>query len=359
MGIKDNVAHKKQELANWKAADLSSSSVITHKVIPEKRPDALITHGTVVHGQTQILKNQVKTLSKDLGEALTSLEEARAGVPRRMLDPKLVRPSQWANRHELSFSNADFAELKQSIKLAGKNVQPIKVRPLLAVPGNFEIVFGHRRHRACLDLDAELSQVPGAEHKSFLVEAIVEDLDDEKLFVEMDRENRQRADLRPYEQGAMYRRALDLGTFKTQDALAAAIGVDKGNLSKALKLADLPAEILDAFSSRLELQYRFVKPLEDALKNDRAGVIARAKKVAKDREKSGEALTAKAVLESLVSTPSSEKQDDAVIRSADSGSQATAVHRVQKNRHIFEIDRASLTDAALQKLIESIQKLMR
>lgn len=37
---------------------------------------------------------------------------------------------------------------------------------------------------------------------------IAGDVDDQQMFVEMDRENRQRKDLRPYEQGMMYGHAL-------------------------------------------------------------------------------------------------------------------------------------------------------
>ena len=82
--------------------------------------------------------------------------------------------------------------LKSEMESAGGNVQAIKVRPIPGTePQEYEIVFGHRRHRACLDLGLE-------------VLATIESIDDKELFKEMDRENRQRADLRPYEQGLMY-----------------------------------------------------------------------------------------------------------------------------------------------------------
>ena len=54
-----------------------------------------------------------------------SLEEE---APLRKLDPSLIRPSKWANRHEASFQTAEFQELKAEIAAAGGNVQPIKVR---------------------------------------------------------------------------------------------------------------------------------------------------------------------------------------------------------------------------------------
>jgi ParB family chromosome partitioning protein len=111
----------------------------------------------------------------------------------------LVDHTQWANRNELSFSGSDWNDFKEEISNSGGNVQPIKVRRV--APGgasafDYEIVFGHRRHRACLELDLP-------------VFSLVEEISDLDLFVQMDRENRQRSDLRPFEQGLMYARALD------------------------------------------------------------------------------------------------------------------------------------------------------
>jgi len=135
-----------------------------------------------------------------------------AGSPTQVLDPRLIVRSRWANRHPSNFSGDAFAQLREEIRQAGGNVQPIKIRPLPspgtpAQPGEvaprYEIVFGHRRHEACL-----LEGLP--------VLAMVADLDDRTLFIEMDRENRVRKDLTAWEQGVMYRRALDTGLFPVQ-----------------------------------------------------------------------------------------------------------------------------------------------
>ena len=132
-----------------------------------------------------------------------SLRERLAGfdgaLPVRRLDPQSVRASGWANRHEDSYRDPGFLALKADIAAAGGNVQPIKVRPRPAgVPGvglsnppagqpaaaeagaaMYEIVFGHRRHRACLELGLPVS-------------AMVEDLAEQQMFVQMERENRAR-----------------------------------------------------------------------------------------------------------------------------------------------------------------------
>ena len=130
----------------------------------------------------------------------TELEKWTGATPVRQIDPKQVERSKWANRHEQSYQDEEFKALKEDIQSSGGNVQPIKVRPLAGQKDRYEVVFGHRRHQACLDLD-----IP--------VLAMIAEVDDVELFIDMDRENRQRKDMRPYELGVMYNRALKEGIF--------------------------------------------------------------------------------------------------------------------------------------------------
>ena len=55
----------------------------------------------------------------------------------------------------------------------------------------------------------------------------------------LERENRERQDLSPWEQGMRYRRALGLGLFTSNRALATALGIDHSNVGKSLALARL------------------------------------------------------------------------------------------------------------------------
>jgi ParB family chromosome partitioning protein len=97
------------------------------------------------------------------------------------------------------------------------------------------------------------------------------------MFVEMERENRSRKDLSAWEQGMMYARALDQGLYPSNRQLAGAIGRDLGDVGKALSLARLPAAVVQAFRSPLDLQYRWAKPLADAQQRDPDGLVARAR----------------------------------------------------------------------------------
>jgi len=237
-----------------------SSSAVADAAAPVKvktGPGAFVAHlarESEVFSENQALKSELKTWSD--------------ATPAKKLDPARVQPSKWTNRHSDSFESADFRALRADIESAGGNVQAIKVRPILGSdPQRYEIVFGHRRHRACLEL-----KLP--------VLALIESIDEQALFVEMDRENRQRSDLRPYEQGEMYRRALDEGLYSSLRKLADAIGVQPSNVSVAVRIARLPACVLDAFPSRLDIQYRWAVPLADALEKDPDVVLKKAKAIA-------------------------------------------------------------------------------
>ena len=221
---------------------------------------AVAKTGIGLHADALFRDEKLAEENKQLQSKLAEFDDAK---PARQLKPSMVHSSKWANRHEASFSDADFVNLKREIESAGGNVQPIKVRQMQG-SDQFEIVFGHRRHRACLELGIN-------------VLAIVEDVSDLQLFAEMDRENRERKDLRPYEVGAMYAKALDEGLFPSAKKLSESIGVDLGQIGKALNLARLPKEVVDAFPSPLDLQYRWAAPLKAALQSDPDLVINRAR----------------------------------------------------------------------------------
>lgn len=209
-------------------------------------------------------------IQRKLDEALGDLQQWHGAKATRLIDPEHIVRSQFANRHALNFGGREFEQLKSEIQEAGGNVQPIKVRPISRADDGleYEIVFGHRRHEACRQLGMP-------------VLAVVDNLDDRALFVEMDRENRVRKDLSAWEQGTMYRRALDKGLYPSNRKLAEAVGVDLSAMGKALALADLPDEVVAAFPSPLELQFRWAKPLADALAANPDGVLARARDLKK------------------------------------------------------------------------------
>jgi len=181
---------------------------------------------------------------------------------------------------------------------------------------------------------------------------VVEEVSDADLFKAMDRENRTRLDLSPWEQGKMYRRALDEKLFPTQEQLAKELGVDAGNLSKALKLANLDKRIVDAFASPLDLQYRWAKPLMDALNQDEQGVLTRADELAKNGVGS---LSPKEVFEFLIGLEQKQTEFTSIV--------VDGVTKAMFNRRGNEVsirfDKGVLNKQKLQELEEVLSEWLR
>lgn len=281
----------------------------------------------------------VEAENRELKDRLERLEGATIV---EMLDPKRIRPSRFANRHELSFTGPQFASLKEEIAAAGHNVQAIKVRPIKAAGEqgvDFEIAFGHRRHRACLELGLPVA-------------AVVEELTDAQLFAEMDRENREREDLSAWEQGVMYKRALDEGLFPSLRKLAASVGAQPGNVSTAVQLASLPADLVAAFPSPLALQFRWAAPLAAAWERDPSGVRAIATELASLEPR----LPAKEVFERLTGLqPTTARPSPTQIEFQ--GKVVAQWDRDAKGNLAVRVKSGALSEAKERRLLEFLRKL--
>jgi ParB family chromosome partitioning protein len=281
---------------------------------------------------------RVIELTTKVNAAEKKLTAWDGAVPTRLIEPSKITHSIYANRLNDSRSGSDFENFKKEISDAGGNVQPIKVRPIPGGGDEYEVVFGHRRHRACLELGLQ-------------VLAVVVELDDRKLFEEMDRENRLRVDLRPYEQGLMYKRSLDNGLFPSHRKLAESIGADQRNVDKAVALASLPSEVLCAFSSPLALQYRWASPLNAAYKNDSQAVVALAKDFAAAEKRASD----EDVFLALSGRARSPVPQEVVIKGSNG---AVAKHKQTSKTHVFEIECASLTPDKVEQIKALITKLI-
>lgn len=287
--------------------------------------------------EAEALKTRVKLLEEE--------------APLRKLDPSSIRPSKWANRHEASFLTAEFRELKAEIAAAGGNVQPIKVRPAAVLNGstpsagpNFELIFGHRRHRACAELG-----IP--------VLAAIEEASDVSLFEQMERENRGRKNLSAWEQGTMYRRALDDGLYSSLQRLAAGLGVDVSLVSKSVTLARLPEAVIAAFPSPLDIQFRWAAPLKEAMQKDPDGTLSRARAIAETR---GD-LSAATILSKLVGQPEPApgRSVSPALMISKAGKVAATLTADAKGRALVRFEAGALPESkrkALAKVIEDFLK---
>ena len=224
---------------------------------------------------------ELVVVQSQLSDARQQLDQVKDAALVMALDPASIRRSRWANRNEAEFATAEFRMLKSEIEHAGGNVQAIKVRALPSAAAStevfdgqtprYEIVYGHRRHQACLELGLAVNAV------------VAQSMSDQELFAAMDRENRGRKNLSAWEQGRMYADALKAGLFSSLRRLSESLGVNVSDASRTVQLAKLPADVVAAFASPLDLQVRWAKPLTDALQKDPDSVLRQARSIAKKR----------------------------------------------------------------------------
>jgi ParB family chromosome partitioning protein len=205
-------------------------------------------------------------------------EEARAsGQLLLALDPKLIRSTEFRNRdpHALLVHDQDFVELTRAIQRHGQHT-PIRVRPVNDGSAyEYEIVFGHRRHAACLVLDASSS------HGFKVLASIDADCADAKnLVLKMYLENAARLDLSAYETGRMFQQWLDENLFSNHDSIAAAIGKSKQLVGKYLAIAGLPDYVLKAFRDPRGISLRWGADLRRQLEADGPALHDRALELA-------------------------------------------------------------------------------
>jgi ParB family transcriptional regulator, chromosome partitioning protein len=225
----------------------------------------------------------VGRMAEDVGKSyLQQIEELRqeraAGKVVLSLDPNRIRATAFANRDARSYAADDPAmeALREDIRANGQEI-PIKVRPVAGDAAyDFEIVWGHRRHRACLELDRVTE---GGFRVNALVDAGADDT--RTLVLKMFRENEVRTNPSPFERGVSWAQWLSEGLFDNATVLGKAIGVDHSTVSKTIQLAELPSAILAAFGDPRDISLRWVTPLLAALESDERGVRTKAERQAK------------------------------------------------------------------------------
>jgi ParB family chromosome partitioning protein len=268
------------EIALPSQSDLTAEKTLETRFPPVAQRPAGFKTGP---GQMLAFRGQMLEVESELATLRAKLEQYADSMQTRKIDTSLIDESRWANRHKASYVTVNFIRLKADIEKAGGNVQAIFVRPKSDSPERFEIIFGHRRYMACKEIGIPV-----------LASICTEGIGEAELFAAMDRENRERADLSNFEQGAMYQRALDEGLHSSKRSLAEALGVSHTWVNNALSVANLPVPIVECFRNPLEITHRHARLINIALESDRKMVMKRVEKIR------GKGLSASGVLAGLL-----------------------------------------------------------
>ena len=177
------------------------------------------------------------------------------------------------------------------------------------------------------------------------------------LFEQMERENRGRKNLSAWEQGTMYRRALDDGLYSSLRRLAEGLGVDISLVSKSVSLARLPEAVVAAFQSPLDIQFRWAAPLTEAMQKDPDGTLSRARAIAETR---GD-LSAATILSKLVGQPEPAPGRSAspALMISKAGKVAAKLTADAKGRALVRFEAGALPESRRKALVRVIEDFLK
>ncbi len=165
-----------------------------------------------------------------------------------------------------------------------------------------------------------------------------------------------RSDLRPYEQGVMYARALDDGLFTSLRKMAEALGVDPGNASKAISIARLPEQILSLFESPLDIQQSWSTQLTALLKTDPDVLLSRAAAISKNEPRLSSAHVFKELLGEGVVSNNTLVHSPVVVKGQGGKSGKISFN---SKRKIFEISLSGFDQSQVKLVEKAIKSLLQ
>ncbi|MBH0114411.1 ParB/RepB/Spo0J family partition protein [Novosphingobium sp. YJ-S2-02] len=182
-------------------------------------------------------------------------------VTQLLLDPARVRVWEGNARNQARLSEESCRDLIDSIVAEGGQKVPAVVRHIADDPAyDYELVAGTRRHFA-------ISWLRAHSYPDMKLLAQVAELDDEAAFRLADIENRARKDITDIERARNYAEALPIHYGGKAVRMAERLKLSKGWLSKMLKAATIPDDVLVAFADQGELTlnpaYRLAGALDD------------------------------------------------------------------------------------------------
>ena len=208
------------------------------------------------------------------------------------VSPEKCRPWRHHNRLYHLLSAETCADLIEGFRAIGRQQHPAWVRQLRGEERfddqgqehDFEIIMGVRRHWTVSYFQRQGETNKDGAPYEFLVQ-VCDKLSDAEAFLLSDADNRARKDISDYERAHEYRWALEHLFNDVIAQLANALQMDRTNVSRIIKLTEMPPELVAAYPSELEIQtahWRFLAPYFQA---DKPGSQASAQRILACAEK--------------------------------------------------------------------------
>lgn len=213
------------------------------------------------------------------------------------VDPRQCEPWKYANR--LEGDMGDMQELINSIKENGQ-LQPGLIRPHQKPYNNvkYEVVFGRRRHEACLQLNIPFVAI--RKNLSNVEEALI--------FQET--ENRERKDISNYSNAILYKKLLEDGVFKNEKDLSDKLGISLSKVYDIMAYSKIPTELVKLIPDIHKLSNSLALKVVSILKDSpqlRLNLLKVASQI-------GSTITSPAKLEASLIDPKDNKKENYVIK---------------------------------------------
>lgn len=257
------------------------------------------------HEERPIEKPSTPSFLERRGAAFDELTRSVKGLTIRL---KPSECSIWpGNAREYALlTHERCASLIDSIREEGSNRESVVVRRTRGGDVPYELIVGTRRHFSVAWLNAN-------NRSEIDLIARIETLDDEAAFRLADLENREREDVTDLERARNYRHAVEAYYGGVRAKMADRLAIPRQNLHNLLQLAELPDEVVAAFSDMADLKVRHGMRLSPLVKDDdyRDSIVAEAIAIASEqasRKDAGqERIDGSKVVERLVAASSNPK----------------------------------------------------
>lgn len=264
------------------------------------------------------------------------------------LNPKECESWKYANRQKDELGDID--ELVGSIR-ANKQLQPALVR-LHPTPHDgikYEVIFGRRRHIACLRLG-----VP------FL--AILKSITNvQDAIAAQDAENKLRNDVSNYSNALLYKRLLSDGVFKMEKELAGKLRLSASTLNDLMAYSKIPEDIIRRIPNIHELSKQIVIKLVQLINRSPDN----HKKILAVAGELGASITSPSKLERIcedkTSSPAKDKIEKLITAktySMDSGKKLFTLKSDNRGLPSFVLDKAVSKVVDLEEICQHLSQLL-
>ena len=284
--------------------------------------------------ESRLLQSNSPTVAEDVLE----LRERKSDLGRPLalrINPTNVHVSDWKQRHDASYASKAYIALKDSIGITNGNQQPILIR---IIEMRLEVVFGHRRHRACLELGLPL-----------LANIWNDDPNEVAAFTCLERENEFHANRSVYERGCLFKALIDSKIFSSYRELADHIDKSHTLVNAVVRVATLHELVIKAFGDPCLITTKHAEKIMSAWPTEEAHILARAECLCNSPPE--KKMTPKKVLDFLLPIRTDEEEECPLIV----GSPELGVWGRTAEGHIF----IRLPGSTLPSTIDNIGQLVK